>query len=95
MLVKVIKQDALVNIKVGTGFIQKLQNLLMYIAQDLSEEQLEVYKNLTEKKEEYTEDWMNHLYTVSILLKEIEDQAEIQNFISENNIEDIAIPEDN
>lgn len=89
MVVKVIKQDALVNVQLGTAFMQKLQGLLMYIAEDLSDEQLSEYKSLTEKGEDYPEDWMTHLYTLSVLLKEIEDQAEKQGFVVDTDVDTI------
>ena len=74
-----IKKDAVINIGIGTGFLQNLQQLLFYVAKDISTEQLEEYKKQAEAKQEFTEDWMSHLTTISVLIKEIEKKAEEQN----------------
>jgi hypothetical protein len=77
--IKMIKKDAVINIGIGTGFLQNLQQLLFYVAKDISTEQLEEYKKQAEAKQEFTEDWMSHLTTISVLIKEIEKKAEEQN----------------
>lgn len=73
--VKMIKSDAIVTIEIGTGFLQKIQKIFLYLAKDITSEQLALYKELSEKKEPFTEEWMDHLMTITILLKEIEDKA--------------------
>ena len=42
--IKMIKPDAIIDIKIGTGFLQQIQHLLMFLAKDLKPEQLEQYK---------------------------------------------------
>jgi hypothetical protein len=76
--VKMIKKDAVINIGIGTGFLQNLQKLLFYIAADLNQEQLEEYKRQAEAREDFTEDWMTHLTTISVLIRELEKGAEDQ-----------------
>jgi hypothetical protein len=90
--VTMIKHDAVIDIKIGTGFLQKLQKMLVFLTIDLKPEDLEIYKNLNEKGEEFTEPWMDHLTTLSILLKEIETKAEEQGFTYEGDISDTIIP---
>jgi len=90
--VKMIKSDAIIDIKISTGFMQKLQQMLMFIIKDLTEEDLKLYKELAETKQAFTEDWMEPLTALSVLLKELELKAEEQGFVYENNVEDI-IPE--
>ena len=87
--VKMIKQDALIKIEIGTAFLKKLQHLLLHITQDLTPEQLENYKKVIEEQGEFTEDWMDSLNTISFLLKEIEAKADEQGFIFEMNIDDL------
>jgi hypothetical protein len=87
--VKMIKQDALIKIEIGTAFLKKLQHLLLHITQDLTPEQLENYKKIIEEQGEFTEDWMDSLNTISFLLKEIEAKADEQGFIFEMNIDDL------
>jgi len=87
-----IKHDAVIDIKIGTGFLQKLQKMLLYMTMDLTPEDMELYKKLNENNEELTEPWMEHLTTLSILLKEIETKGEEQGFTYEGDISDTIIP---
>lgn len=90
--IKMIKKDAIIDVKIGTGFIQKLQQLLMHIASELTPEQLEQYKKETadfkDISHEFSEPWMNSLTTISILLRDIESEASIQGKTYEGSIED-------
>jgi hypothetical protein len=90
--VKLIKHDAIIDIKIGTGFLQKLQQMLVFMTADLSPEDLELYRKLNEENNGFTEPWMDHLTTLSVLLKEIETKAEEQGFTYEGDIEDTIIP---
>jgi len=81
--IKVIKKDAIIDIKIGTGFLQKLQKLMIHIIADVTPEQLAEYKKEAEnfkQDSEFSEDWMEHLTTISVLVKEIEQQAETQGY---------------
>ena len=90
-IVKMIKGDAQIQITVGTNFLKELQSLLFYLAKDATPESLEEYKRLAEAKEPFTEDWMTHITTISILIKELEGKAEEQGFIYEGEIPDDPI----
>jgi len=74
--VKMIKKDAVIN----------LQHLLFYIGKDLSMEQIEQYKKEAEAKQEFSEDWMTHVTTISVLIKEIEKKAEEQGHVYDGEI---------
>lgn len=78
--IKMIKKDAVVKVDIGTGFIQKIQQLLIHVTNGLTQEDINEYKKLLEEKAEFTKDWMEPLTTISILIKEIEQQAEKQGF---------------
>ena len=78
--IRVIKPDAIVDIKIGTGFLQRIQHILIYMSKDLTPEQLEKYKKEAEENAEFSEEWMNHVTTLSTLLKEIENRADEQGF---------------
>lgn len=84
--IKMIKPDAIIDIKIGTGFLQQIQHLLMFLAKDLKPEQLEQYKKEADEKITFTEEWMSHVTTVSILLKEIETKADEQGFSYDEEI---------
>lgn len=92
-----IKKDASVEIKIGAGFMQKIQKLLLYVASDLTAEQLDKFKLEAESfKEgsEFSEDWMEHITTISVLLKELEAAADKQGFTYEEDINNIKTNED-
>jgi hypothetical protein len=72
---RLLKNDAIVKIEIGSGFMQRLQRIFLHLAKDLTQEQLEAYRELAEKKEPFTEDWMEHITTLTVLLKEIESKA--------------------
>jgi len=78
--IKMIKPEAIIEIKIGTGFLQQIQNLLIYLAKDLTPEQLNQYKKEAEEKTPFSEEWMNHVTTISTLLKELEIKADEQGF---------------
>lgn len=84
-----IKHDAIVKIEIGTGFLQKLQKLFIFLGSELTTEQLELYKKVAETKkpeEDFPEEWMDQLTTISVLLREIEVKAEEQGFTYEEEI---------
>lgn len=84
--IKMIKKDAIMDIKIGTGFLQRLQKMLIYLSKDASEEDMRRYGEMAKNNEEFTEDWMEHLMTMTILLKEIETKAEEQGHTYEDDI---------
>lgn len=90
--IKMIKKDAIVKIDVGTGFIQNLQGVLMFIANQHTTDELLDFKNRANNKEPL-EDWMNHLITISTLVKEIETKADQQGFVIDQE-SDLNVEED-
>jgi len=90
--IKTISHDAIVKIEIGTGFLEKLQKVFLYLATNINQEQLDKYKKEAENKQEFSEDWMHHITTISILLKEIEEKAQEQGFVTE---QDFSIQQDN
>lgn len=95
--IKMIKKDAVVDIKIGAGFLQKIQKIMFYIAAQLTPEQVEQFKKEAESfKEgsEFSEEWMDHLTTISILIKEVEKEADKQGFVYEDNIDNVIPKED-
>lgn len=78
MSVKLLKNDAIVNIGIGAGFLQRIQQILLFILQDISQEKIEEYKQLLNEKKEMTEPWMEHITTISVLLRDIEIKADEQ-----------------
>lgn len=80
--VTMIKNDAVVSIQVSAGFLAKIQKMMIGIISEKSSEEIEQFKKEVEdlKKEsaenvqnkELSEDWMESLYTLTLLVTEIE-----------------------
>lgn len=87
--VKRIRKDAKISIEFGTGFIEKLQKLFYYLTAEVGIEDIKRYQELAENKQPFTEDWMEHLTTVSILLRELEESAEKQGFTYEEDLQSV------
>jgi hypothetical protein len=82
---KFLKNDALVKIVVSSSFVSRLQQLLFFIIKDVPKEKLEEYKRLVEEKKESDDEILNHIITISALLKDIEDKADEQGLSFESD----------
>ena len=88
-----IKKDAITQVGIGTGFLQQIQKVILFLVKDLKEEQLEEYKKQIEIKSknndyEFTEEWMDALTTLSILLRDVEEKADEQGNSYEGDLSD-------
>lgn len=84
--IKMIKQDAAIQVTFGSGFIQKIQAIVVHMVNERTEEELAEFQRLAIAKEELTLDWMEHLSTMMLLMNEIEIQAEEQGFTYDADI---------
>lgn len=76
-IAKMYKQDAIVPIEVGPAFIRRIQQLLIFITADLPQEELDKFYEMVKNGEkEFNQDWMEHVYTLTALLGNIEVVAE-------------------
>ena len=93
-IVKTIKKDAIVTIKFGAGMIQLVQQSIMLLTKDRTQEELEKFgkevANYNSTGAMLSEEWMNILLTLTILIKELEIQAEKQNMITEVHIDELV-----
>jgi hypothetical protein len=87
---KVLKNDAVVLLPIGTAFYIKLKELLVYLAEDKTDEQIKEFEVAINEKKEITEDWMSHLFTVVLLIRALEDKAETDGQLEEK---EITLPE--
>ena len=93
--VKTIPQDAIITLQIGTGMIERLQEVLGYFAKEVTQEQIDKYNQefvdydkIAKKEKEFSENWMTPVTTISFFLQEIERQADKQGFTQEVNLED-------
>ena len=84
--IKMIKQDATIQVTFGSGFIQKIQAIVVHMVNERTDEELAEFQRQAVAKEELTLDWMEHLFTMMLLMNEIEIQAEEQGFTYDADI---------
>jgi hypothetical protein len=95
---KVLKKDAIVDVKISAWMIEKLNESLSIflnlfsITKEEMDEFYEEAKNIKEiyirKEKEFSKAWMYPVATITILLQDIERAAEKQNLLSEITAED-------
>ena len=79
---EIIDPDAIVDIKVSTGFYNKLQEVLQYLSNGKSAiEMNEVYAQIKEQK--ITDPYADVMQTMFIILKEFQVQANNAGFVRE------------
>jgi len=88
--IKMLKPDAIITLKMGTAFIRRVQDALLDVSAGKTEEQLAQLHSLIEKKEELTEPWMNTVFTLSLLVKSIEEEGILQGFVYEEDADKIS-----
>lgn len=77
-LIEVIKPEAIVNIKMSTGYYRRVQEATLHIVEGKTKEELEA--SLEEiKSNKVTSEWVKHYQTLLILCKEFETQAKADN----------------
>lgn len=92
--VKMLKKDALVPITIGTGFIQKLQSMLMSLIADRTEEEINLLQQLAEQEQELPEPWMEHIQLLMVLLNELDASAQTNGFVIEKSVDELTTESD-
>lgn len=86
--ITMIKKDALINLQVSTGFLQKVQQMLAALTSERTDEEIESFKKLLETNpQDLPEQWMEHLVLLSTLLQVIEAEAVKQGFTYEASVD--------
>lgn len=98
--ITMIKKDAIVSIKVSAAFLQRLQKVMFSIAFDKTPEEMLNFREQADKIRseqnyipEFTEEWMNEMFTMSILINEIESTLIKEGHTYEEEIEDPILPD--
>ena len=69
-LIPHLKKDAIVPIKVGTGFVERLSQVVFYIASTVDK------KELSSPEKEPQPEWVKAVVTIQSLIKEVFDKAD-------------------
>ena len=78
----IISPDAIVSIKISTGFYNKLQEVVQYLTKGKSVKDMnEIYSQI--KSQNITDDYVDSLQTMFILLKEFQTQANNEGHVSQ------------
>lgn len=80
--IPVIQKDAQIQLTFGTTFIKRMQEVMLSLVIDKTEEEMDLFaKELDEKKDSYSEEWMNHYMTMMIFLSSVDNAAQEQGFV--------------
>ncbi len=85
--VEVIMPSAIVDIKMSTGYYQKIQAVVGFLVQGKTNEEMQNAHSQI-KEQNITEDWINHYETILILCREFETKASEQGFIQSVTLEE-------
>ena len=87
-LVDVIKEDAIVSIKMSTGYYKRIQNVIGFLIEGKpTKEVQESHKSIASRN--VTEPWVYHYETLLILCKEFEKGAQDGKFIEKMTISEL------
>jgi hypothetical protein len=84
-----IKKDAAIQITIGSGFMQKIQAVVLHMVSERTDEELAEFQRQAVAKEELTLDWMEHLSTMMLIMNEIEIKAEEQGFTYDADVTEL------
>jgi len=87
--IKMVKSDAVIPINIGAGFMQKLTSVLVSLADQQTEEEMLLLQKLMNEGKELPEPWMENIFTLIVLLKDIEMSAEKNGFTYEKTLDEI------
>jgi hypothetical protein len=85
--VEVIMPSAIVDIKMSTGYYQKIQAIVGFLVKGKTNEEMQ-NAHTQIKEQNITEDWVSHYESILILCREFETKAGEQGFIQSVTLEE-------
>lgn len=86
MLISTIKEDDIIDIQVNGSFYARVQALMFYLLDGKEPEFVtEVFEKI--KNNQIDDEYVAHLQTVVVLMREIEEEAKKQDKITEKDVE--------
>jgi hypothetical protein len=93
-LVKKIKKGTPIQFVANSNMIAKLYEALNFFFKEITAEQVEKYKKeiqflleINQKKKQFSEEWMIHVTTLTIIVQQLEGAAEEQGLVYEEPAE--------
>lgn len=88
--VKIIKKGVIIKFNANSNIIEKLYGIIAYMAKSLDEDQIEQYKKeleswplIIKNEKQFSEEWMFHMTSLSILIEQLQNAAEEQGLFDE------------
>jgi hypothetical protein len=89
-MVDVIREDAIVSVKMSTGYYKRIQNVIGFIVEGKSTKEIQkAHQSIASRN--VTEAWVFHYETLLILCKEFEKGAHENKFIEKMTIADLRV----
>jgi hypothetical protein len=82
-----LKKDAIVTIKIGTGYLQQIASIITLLVEGKTQEDL---KNIEEKikNKEELEPWMAAIATLQVLIRTVFEEADKEGLVEYKNLEE-------
>jgi len=88
---KIIKRGTIIKFNANANIIERLYQAIGFILKPITKEQVSQYEkemttsftDITKGKKEFSEEWMIHVTTLSILIQQLEAAAFEQNLVEE------------
>ena len=83
-------KPGVLELKIGSGVIRRLHEVLNFIGSSVSAEEIAEYTELFKKgtqADAYPKEWMKHVYNISFLAKVCEDAAVTQDLTFEKDLD--------
>lgn len=91
---KAIKKGSIIKFDANANIITKLYQVISFMSKSITTDQIEKYQKemdsfleITKGKKEFTEEWMPHVTTLSLLIYQLETAAEQQGLVYETDSE--------
>lgn len=83
-----LKKDAIVPIKIGTGFLQQIGAIIPILLENKSQEDVAKIEKLIQDKQEL-EPWMSAIATIQILVKTVFEEADKEGMVEYRFVDDV------
>lgn len=88
-LVPYLKKDAIVTIKIGTGFLEQIGSIIPILLEGKSQEDVAKIEKLIQDKQEL-EPWMGAIGTIQVLIRTVFEEADKEGFVEYKPLEDFV-----
>lgn len=83
-----LKKDAIVSIKIGTGFLEQVGAIIPVLLEGKSQEDVAKIEKLIQDKQPL-EPWMAAIATIQVLIRTAFEEADKEGFVEYRSIEDV------